>query len=810
MEADPINACYLAIDDNVFLLNYNKAVVVRNGVAYTNTRTRVRRLVRYSSSEDLQDEVLGASVDELLKPSQRLLDDKSESFVDNKGFRLHWLCTLHCKDIFIPSRVSGLHFPCSKMGQMLQLQYLIDCKPDDLYTESFTKALEYSIMRILTQKVQFKEFTVIPGYSIQLNWLIPRTKKVILTNIERILCFQKDLRMVSFEYQRLDTLEAIKLLLSLAQSSGTTLKELFLWYFFKENSCPFVGYHSSDKETPLILLDSLNRDDKVYSVSKNRTTFCFQIDDDIKKDSKNSLISTRSNKSIIKKKNSEESIKERKESIGTKRSILLVTDDAPLSTWIENWIMDICNRVIDEKIEDNDVNSSAVRCCSSVSESRSILTNSCHSSQQMCPDESHRVETLSVSENICGSIRSRDSGSLIKGRKLRLDKSSVTLEQLSQGFHSTSEKELLTEVRRRVTQPVEGRSKKIKLAKLRSIDLCMCYEKDFGLDEICSLCQRNAKEDLTYSIFDKLELEREIHQLLYFPPNSERIYFLDDEKKCFQNCHNYVTGHSVKNTKGQKIRMVYRIALSAFTCLTRLSINYNYLADGSGETIFGIGAIRRGKLMDLEILCSKYDIPSNSKHPHTYYTRRLSIPNLVWKKIKCLCPQLRVHLVMFEISKYDSANSFWSKDMPLTSLHISTGNNVTPVNLLKPGEKLDLWNFDQILKFMGMFHLTLVTLTLELWLLPYRIDDTLVKLLTKLKLLERFRYRGPIQSLRTIDRICDLYLTNDYIIELKIWKIQEPLLKSEADLEAIKCKEKKYKPEFVNRDVDFALGSFPY
>ncbi|RZF41635.1 hypothetical protein LSTR_LSTR014811 [Laodelphax striatellus] len=280
----------------------------------------------------------------------------------------------------------------------------------------------------------------------------------------------------------------------------------------------------------------------------------------------------------------------------------------------------------------------------------------------MCPDESHRVETLSVSENICGSIRSRDSGSLIKGRKLRLDKSSVTLEQLSQGFHSTSEKELLTEVRRRVTQPVEGRSKKIKLAKLRSIDLCMCYEKDFGLDEICSLCQRNAKEDLTYSIFDKLELEREIHQLLYFPPNSERIYFLDDEKKCFQNCHNYVTGHSVKNTKGQKIRMVYRIALSAFTCLTRLSINYNYLADGSGETIFGIGAIRRGKLMDLEILCSKYDIPSNSKHPHTYYTRRLSIPNLVWKKIKCLCPQLRVHLVMFPFDEDDKEKNVWFLD----------------------------------------------------------------------------------------------------------------------------------------------------
>ncbi|XP_039279779.1 uncharacterized protein LOC111058672 isoform X3 [Nilaparvata lugens] len=147
--------------------------------------------------------------------------------------------------------------------------------------------------------------------------------------------------------------------------------------------------------------------------------------------------------------------------------------------------------------------------------------------------------------------------------------------------------------------------------------------------------------------------------------------------------------------------------------------------------------------------------------------------------------------------------------MPLTSLHVSTGNNVTPVNLLKPGEKLELWNFDQILKALGMFHDSLVSLTLELWNFAYKTDDTLVKLLMKLKHVERFRYRGPIQSMQTIDRICDYYLGKENLIELKIWKIQEPLFRPEADLDAIKCKEKQYKPEFVNREVDFALGSFP-
>ncbi|XP_039279780.1 uncharacterized protein LOC120348729 [Nilaparvata lugens] len=184
MEANPINACHLAIDDNVFILNYNKAVVVRNGIAYTNTRSRLRRMVRYTSSDGLQDDEVD---DDLPKTSQSLSPDSSECTVENKGFRLHWLCSLHCEEMFIPCRVSGLHFPYSKMGQMLQMQYLIDCKPENCYTDSFTKALEFSMTQILMQEVQFKVFTLIPGYSIQLNWLTPRPKHLILKKIERIL-----------------------------------------------------------------------------------------------------------------------------------------------------------------------------------------------------------------------------------------------------------------------------------------------------------------------------------------------------------------------------------------------------------------------------------------------------------------------------------------------------------------------------------------------------------------------------------------------------------------------------------------------
>ncbi|XP_039279778.1 uncharacterized protein LOC111058672 isoform X2 [Nilaparvata lugens] len=424
-------------------------------------------------------------------------------------------------------------------------------------------------------------------------------------------------------------------------------------------------------------------------------------------------------------------------------------DHAPLSTWIENWIMDVCGTFIEESIQNNDLSkSTSIQYGSLDSESHSFETIGSQSSNRTCNDESDKQNTCPVFEDVSSSVSSRDSTTLGRDRKLHLDMSSITFEELCNRFHSTSELDLLTEIKRRVTQHVRGRSKKMKPAKLRSVGLCTCYEKDFGLDNICSLCQRNAKEDLTYSGFDKLELEQEIHKLLYFPLDDERVHFLDDEKKCFQNCHNYISSHSEGNMEMQNVRMVYRIALSAFTCLTRLSINYNYVADGSGETLFCIGAIRKGKLADLEILCTNHDTPSNSKQPHTYLTKRLSIPNLVWKKLKCLCPQLRLHLVM-------------------------------------------------------------LSLTLELWNFAYKTDDTLVKLLMKLKHVERFRYRGPIQSMQTIDRICDYYLGKENLIELKIWKIQEPLFRPEADLDAIKCKEKQYKPEFVNREVDFALGSFP-
>lgn len=83
--------------------------------------------------------------------------------------------------------------------------------------------------------------------------------------------------------------------------------------------------------------------------------------------------------------------------------------------------------------------------------------------------------------------------------------------------------------------------------------------------------------------------------------------------------------------------------------MSSLSINYSYIADGTGKTLLSIGSILEGKLETLKILCTEQEVPSKISMLHSPEAYHV-IPDYTWNKVLKHCPALKVHMVF---SKYN-------------------------------------------------------------------------------------------------------------------------------------------------------------
>ena len=79
-----------------------------------------------------------------------------------------------------------------------------------------------------------------------------------------------------------------------------------------------------------------------------------------------------------------------------------------------------------------------------------------------------------------------------------------------------------------------------------------------------------------------------------------------------------------------------------------LSVNFSYIADGTGNTLLSLGSILEGKLKTLKLLCTEQEVPSTVSMLNSAQAYHI-IPDYVWNKVLKHCPALKVHMVF---SKY--------------------------------------------------------------------------------------------------------------------------------------------------------------
>ena len=138
--------------------------------------------------------------------------------------------------------------------------------------------------------------------------------------------------------------------------------------------------------------------------------------------------------------------------------------------------------------------------------------------------------------------------------------------------------------------------------------------------------------------------------------------------------------------------------LYKFSRLTHLSVNYSYLANEYGDGILSLKSIRGGCLKELRILCLKEERPLLTNPG--YGIGGWKIKNDVWKRIVDICPDLRVKFVFrtfpphpaaapeccsrmgiglifvvvaVNMPQYENIIVFLSKDIPVSSVYISSG-----------------------------------------------------------------------------------------------------------------------------------------
>lgn len=123
------------------------------------------------------------------------------------------------------------------------------------------------------------------------------------------------------------------------------------------------------------------------------------------------------------------------------------------------------------------------------------------------------------------------------------------------------------------------------------------------------------------------------------------------------------------------------------------------------------------------------------------------IPNETWIHSKTNCPGLRAHLIITGLL-FNVAEKFITKDIPLCSVHISSGALIPMVgqnNELLPLLNILMNNFSQTLKALSITILWKCNTNEDL-------DKTLTRLIENLKVLQICEYAGDVNDLDGVVR----------------------------------------------------------
>ena len=87
----------------------------------------------------------------------------------------------------------------------------------------------------------------------------------------------------------------------------------------------------------------------------------------------------------------------------------------------------------------------------------------------------------------------------------------------------------------------------------------------------------------------------------------------------------------------------YLTALSLYTNLRVLAVNFSYLIGNDGETLLSLGSITEGYFRELQLLCLKEDL---SIITSLFEQEEEILPDSTWRKAREKCPYMRVYMVI--------------------------------------------------------------------------------------------------------------------------------------------------------------------
>ncbi|XP_073972564.1 uncharacterized protein [Rhodnius prolixus] len=243
----------------------------------------------------------------------------------------------------------------------------------------------------------------------------------------------------------------------------------------------------------------------------------------------------------------------------------------------------------------------------------------------------------------------------------------------------------------------------------------------------------------------------------------------------------------------QDYSILYRICLNLFSSLKSLHIQYSYLCQKQGRKLCQIASILNGRLEELYLLCTPKDLPKVTNQVITKET---------WFVATSLCPKLNVHLIFSCIPYYDYIKTIVFPTIPLVSFYMDS--SISHVEI----EHLNCWYFGCTIKMLiTYFCYRIRRLNLHIWHSNEKVDVTICKCITNLYHLEKFEYRGPFDTLDTVNELCSFIVTNNLRLNVFHVYVLEDACNPKLYQEAVSKLYEEFKGRFIAKDINFLLST---
>ncbi|XP_049940797.1 uncharacterized protein LOC126416959 [Schistocerca serialis cubense] len=243
-------------------------------------------------------------------------------------------------------------------------------------------------------------------------------------------------------------------------------------------------------------------------------------------------------------------------------------------------------------------------------------------------------------------------------------------------------------------------------------------------------------------------------------------------------------------------------ALSRLSGLVVLSLRYSHVSDACGVALLCVGAVARGNLRELQLLCEERDLPDRER---VWEVGGLQggcrIPESTWREVCRCCPKLTVKIVICNVPCYDQIRLFLSRSMPLKSFHLTTGIDKGPQQHRHTALVLQL--------LQKWYHFSLEGLTLHLFRNREAMGGVLAEAMASFPRLACLEFNGclrqaPRRYLRLLCRLaCSVRC--DCLRRMSI-AIQESLPHDEKLTSIIDDLQQEFEPRCKERGVKLTLS----